>query len=81
VVDSEDSIDWATKFPQNKFSSLHSISWKDASISLKIVLEALKLLSEAYDQPVLFYTITTGIKPHLLFRKSFDIDPILADSP
>ena len=57
VLDYEDSVDWAKKFPATKFSSLNELNKKDAEIATRIVLEVLIKLATVHKQP--FSILTT----------------------
>lgn len=78
VVDTEDSVDWRQKFPQTKFRAVDELSTDDAAVALRICLEALRLVSEAFNQPIAVVTLSPAVHYQILFRESFDITAILA---
>ncbi len=41
VVDIEESVNWAEKFPNTKFKPLEDLNSEDADLALRIVFEAL----------------------------------------
>jgi hypothetical protein len=78
VVDTEDNVSWLSKFPQTKFRSPDSLSSKEATLSLRIVLEALELLSNTLDLPIFFCTITSGMRPNIIYRDKSNLAAALA---
>lgn len=77
VVDTEDSVDWAKKFPNTKFKPLNDLDVDDAILALTIVFETLKLLSDSVVRPLSLLTCVPEQDYQILFMESFDIQGIL----
>jgi hypothetical protein len=72
VVDIEDSVDWAKKFPNTKFKSLDRLDAYDAQLALRIIFSSLKLLSDCMDQPLGILTCIPDLKYTVLHGDSFN---------
>jgi hypothetical protein len=77
VIDSEDSVNWRQKFPNCKFSSIASLDIPDAELALKIVLEALILLSISTDHHFLVRLYYGNKAYYHTVNKDANIDNIL----
>lgn len=72
VVDMEDSVDWAKKFPNTKFKHLERLDAEDAQLALSIVFNALKMLSDCMSQPLAMLTCVPEFKYTILHGDSFN---------
>lgn len=79
VVDMEDSVDWAQKFPNTKFNPLHELNTFDARLALTIIFDGLKLLSDCMKQPFLIVTYMPEVKAHVFFEDKFNIQDLIAE--
>lgn len=72
LVDREDSVDWAKKFPNTKFKPLDRLNAIDAYTALQIVFEAGKLLYDSMPETLHIYTCIPKFKFVDLDEDSFN---------
>jgi hypothetical protein len=54
VIDSEDDIDWKSKFQNTKFNSIAHIDSSDAEKAIRIILQIMLIISKSCNQPFSF---------------------------
>jgi hypothetical protein len=77
IVDTQDSVDWAKKFPNTKFKAWGELGTEDAHLALTIVFGALKVLSDSTSQPLSLFTCLPEPEYKFLVGDYFDIQAII----
>ena len=70
VADQEDSVSWATKFPNSGFKSIAELDHRDARLALEIVLTLLRQLATWSHQPFSVVTYRGGPQYRLIFDQA-----------
>lgn len=67
IIDEENSVEWAKKFPRCKFKEPHSLDHKDAQIALRLIIELFFYLSKVTGQNLFYTTFYPTTQPCGLF--------------
>jgi hypothetical protein len=77
LVDIEDTVNWASKFPNTRFGPLDNLEAKDAELAISIVFQTLRCLSDCLGRPFTTLSCLPEFSQQVIFRDEIEIEQVV----